>query len=80
MQLIVHYSHLIHLKEMKAKVTFYLKSLHHHYSKSFILVTIVALSRLAYRKGLDLLAAVIPIICKKYSQVLTNASLLCYKN
>nr|CAG4636131.1 EOG090X0515 [Eubosmina coregoni]SVE69766.1 EOG090X0515 [Eubosmina coregoni] len=32
-------------------------------------ITIVALSRLAYRKGLDLLAAVIPIICKKYSQV-----------
>ena len=37
----------------------------------FQIVTIVALSRLAYRKGVDLLAGVIPIICKKYKQVRT---------
>lgn len=32
-------------------------------------ITIVALSRLVYRKGIDLLASVIPIICKKYPKV-----------
>ena len=32
-------------------------------------VTIVSVSRLVYRKGVDLLAAIIPIICQKYSQV-----------
>nr|CAG4636967.1 EOG090X0515 [Ceriodaphnia reticulata]SVE72903.1 EOG090X0515 [Ceriodaphnia reticulata] len=32
-------------------------------------ITIVALSRLVYRKGIDLLACVIPIVCKKYPQV-----------
>nr|CAG4634752.1 EOG090X0515 [Alona affinis] len=32
-------------------------------------ITIVALSRLVYRKGMDLLAVVIPIICRKYPQV-----------
>nr|CAG4646216.1 EOG090X0515 [Macrothrix elegans] len=32
-------------------------------------IVIVALSRLVYRKGMDLLAAVIPIICQKYPQV-----------
>ena len=39
---------------------------------SFILVTIVAMSRLVYRKGIDLLARVIPIICKKYPDVNKN--------
>lgn len=29
----------------------------------------MALSRLVYRKGIDLLACVIPIVCKKYPQV-----------
>nr|SVE84223.1 EOG090X0515 [Daphnia pulex] len=32
-------------------------------------IIIVALSRLVYRKGIDLLASVIPIICKKYPKV-----------
>nr|SVE73522.1 EOG090X0515 [Daphnia atkinsoni] len=32
-------------------------------------ITIVALSRLVYRKGIDLLASVIPIICQKYPTV-----------
>nr|CAG4649287.1 EOG090X0515 [Scapholeberis mucronata]SVE93584.1 EOG090X0515 [Scapholeberis mucronata] len=32
-------------------------------------ITIVALSRLVYRKGIDLLARVIPIVCKKYPNV-----------
>nr|CAG4641651.1 EOG090X0515 [Eurycercus lamellatus] len=32
-------------------------------------ITIVALSRLVYRKGVDLLASVIPIVCRKYPQV-----------
>lgn len=30
------------------------------------LVTIVVVSRLVYRKGMDLLAALIPLICTKY--------------
>src|SRR5687767_5222429 len=32
-------------------------------------ITIVVISRLVYRKGVDLLAGVIPIICGKHSQV-----------
>ncbi|XP_065898364.1 phosphatidylinositol N-acetylglucosaminyltransferase subunit A-like [Dysidea avara] len=32
-------------------------------------VTIVVISRLVYRKGMDLLAGVIPIICKRHSHV-----------
>nr|SVE75090.1 EOG090X0515 [Daphnia dolichocephala] len=32
-------------------------------------ITIVALSRLVYRKGIDLLASVIPVICQKYPKV-----------
>nr|SVE74148.1 EOG090X0515 [Daphnia barbata] len=32
-------------------------------------ITIVALSRLVYRKGIDLLASVIPIVCQKYPKV-----------
>ena len=32
-------------------------------------VTIVVVSRLVYRKGMDLLAAIIPLICSKHAQV-----------
>nr|CAG4645493.1 EOG090X0515 [Lynceus sp. MCZ IZ 141354] len=32
-------------------------------------VTVISMSRLVYRKGIDLLAKVIPIICQKYPQV-----------
>ncbi|CAD5119585.1 DgyrCDS8187 [Dimorphilus gyrociliatus] len=32
-------------------------------------ITIVVVSRLVYRKGTDLLAAILPVICKKYPQV-----------
>lgn len=39
-------------------------------------ITIVALSRLVYRKGIDLLASVIPIICKKYPKVISRSSRL----
>ena len=33
------------------------------------IVTIVVVSRLVYRKGMDLLAAIIPQICSKYPRV-----------
>lgn len=42
----------------------------------YIPVTIVALSRLVYRKGIDLLASVIPIMCKKYPKVISRSSRL----
>nr|CAG4643914.1 EOG090X0515 [Lepidurus arcticus] len=33
------------------------------------IITVVTMSRLVYRKGVDLMASVIPIICEKYPQV-----------
>lgn len=40
-----------------------------HQGDLVVAVTIVVVSRLVYRKGTDLLAAVIPAICDKYSKV-----------
>ncbi len=36
-------------------------------------VTIVALSRLVYRKGIDLLAAVLPELCQRHPNVQASA-------
>ena len=42
-----------------------------HYSnyEKVILVTIVVISRLVYRKGMDLLAGVIPVVCYNHHDV-----------
>ena len=37
--------------------------------ESYIVVTIVVVSRLVYRKGMDLLAGIIPEICAKHQDV-----------
>ena len=37
--------------------------------QSYIVVTIVVVSRLVYRKGMDLLAGIIPEICAKHQDV-----------
>jgi glycogen synthase len=39
------------------------------YFNVYYIVTIVIVSRLVYRKGMDLLAAIIPLICSKYTRV-----------
>ena len=36
---------------------------------SFLLVTIVVVSRLVYRKGMDLLAGILPIMCTNHLDV-----------
>jgi len=61
----------IHLKGTRTEVCNSSHQIYGYISKKAIycLVTIVAMSRLVYRKGVDLLALVIPIICKKYPNV-----------
>ena len=39
------------------------------YAYTCTLATIVVISRQTYRKGMDLLVAVVPRICRKYSKV-----------
>ena len=41
----------------------------HHDRMCFSIVTIVIASRLVYRKGMDLLAGIIPEVCQKYQFV-----------